>query len=252
MNVSTQGAGSPAAGAGLVYVGTWFNDGEPDLRVPLPDFDTLLKQYDKNGDGAIGRDEFPEHINTTRRIDLEEVRGANVNMPGTRIFGAVDRNQDGKIDRAEWEQFVKSQEANLREHGLLAIRPGGRGDVTDSRMVWKEPRGVPEVPMPLVYKNRVYAVTNGGIVSCMDAVSGKLVFRGRLGAAGGYFSSPIAAGGRIYFASGEGVVSVIAGGDKLEVLARNELHEAVFATPAVVGDKIYVRTIEALYAFGKE
>jgi outer membrane protein assembly factor BamB len=252
VSVSTQGAGSPAAGDGVVYVGTWFNDGEPDLRVPAPDFDTLLKQYDKNGDGFVSRDEFPEKFTTTRRIDLDEVRGANQSMPGAAIFTYADRNRDGKIDRAEWEQFVKSFDGPARDHGLLAIRMGGRGDVATSNVLWKEPHGVPEVPMPLVYKDRVYTVTNGGIVSCMDAASGKLVFRGRLGAAGGYFSSPIAAGGRIYFASSEGVVSVIGGGDKLDVLARNELHEPVFATPAVVGDRIYVRTTEALYAFGKD
>jgi outer membrane protein assembly factor BamB len=133
---------------------------------------------------------------------------------------------------------------------LLAIRPGGSGEVTATNVLWKEPRGVPEVPMPLYYNGRVYAVTNGGTVSCMDAQTGKLVFRGRLGAGGAYFSSPIAAGRRIYFASGEGVVTVIGGGDRLEVLAKNDLPEPIFATPAVIGDVIYFRTPTQMYAFG--
>jgi len=72
----------------------------------------------------------------------------------------------------------------------------------------------------------------------------------RLGAAGAYFASPVAAGGRIYFASGDGVVSVIGAGDKLEVLARNDLQEPLFATPAIVENVIYIRTPAHLYAFG--
>jgi outer membrane protein assembly factor BamB len=94
----------------------------------------------------------------------------------------------------------------------------------------------------------VYAVANGGTVSCMDAKTGKVVFRGRL-APGAYFSSPVEAGGKIYFASHEGVVSVISGGEVLEVLAKNDLGEPLFATPAFVENVIYVRTPTKMYAF---
>jgi outer membrane protein assembly factor BamB len=97
----------------------------------------------------------------------------------------------------------------------------------------------------------VYTVTYGGVVSCLDAASGKVIFRGRLGALGAYFSSPVAAAGRIYFASEEGVVSVIGTGDKLDVLARNNLEEPIFATPAIVESVIYIRTPAHVYAFGK-
>jgi len=247
---NTQGAGSPVAGPDAVYVGTWFNDGEPDLRVSLPDFDTLVHQYDKDGDKLVGADEFPKEILQTRRIDMEGIRGADQKIPGRNLFAFADKNQDGKIDREEWEALLKQLSGSPHDHGLLAIGPGGKGDVTSSNLLWKEPRGVPEVPMPLYYQGRVYAVTNGGTVSCMDAVTGKLVFRGRLGAPGGYFSSPISAGGRIYFASGEGVVTVIeSGADSIKVLARNDLGEPLFATPAVIGENIYVRTPTRIYAF---
>jgi outer membrane protein assembly factor BamB len=103
--------------------------------------------------------------------------------------------------------------------------------------------------MPLWFNDRVYVVANGGTVSCLDAKSGQVVFRGRLGAGGAYFSSPVEAGGRIYFASYEGVVSVISGGDRLEVLAKNDLGEPLFATPAFTGNAIYIRTPTKLYAF---
>jgi outer membrane protein assembly factor BamB len=94
-------------------------------------------------------------------------------------------------------------------------------------------------------------IKNGGIVSCMDADSGKLLYSERLGATGPYFSSPIAAHGRIYIASGKGVITVFAAGDTLQVLARNKLGEKVFATPAVVDNKLYVRTAKHMYAFGE-
>ncbi len=92
---------------------------------------------------------------------------------------------------------------------------------------------------------------NGGVVTCLDAATGKIIYRARVGAGGPYFSSPIAAAGRVYFASSEGVVTVIAAdSDELKVLARNEIGEEMIATPAVVGKMIYVRSVGNLFAFG--
>jgi outer membrane protein assembly factor BamB len=251
VTANTQGAGTPVAASDAIYVGEWFTGGEPDLRVPMPDFDTLLAQYDKNGDGLLGAGEFPERILQNHRIGLDGLPGADGTVSGKNTFRSADKNQDGKIDRAEWDSFLKGASGPSEEHGLTAIRPGGEGDVTATRVLWKESRGVPEVPVPLYYKGRVYTVTYGGVVSCLEAESGKAVFRGRLGASGAYFASPVAAGGRIYFASEEGVVSVIGGGDKLEVLARNDLQEPIFATPAIVQSVMYVRTPAHVFAFAK-
>ena len=75
--------------------------------------------------------------------------------------------------------------------------------------------------------------------------------RSRLGAGGLYYASPVAAGSHIYFASSEGVLTVIRAGDKLEVVARNDFGEPIFATPAIVDSKIYVRTASHLHAFGQ-
>jgi outer membrane protein assembly factor BamB len=250
VNISTQGTGSPACGPDAVYAPTWFNDGEPELRVPLPGFDDLLKRADKNGDGVVSREEFPDSFTTTHRIDLDAVRGATQNIPGSDLFQYADQNHDGKVERSEWERLLESFKPSSREHGLVAIRPGGTGNVPPRNILWKEPRGVPEVPTPLVYKDRVYTVTNGGTVSCMNATTGQLVFRERLGIPGGYFASPIAAGVRIYFASNEGTITVIAAGDQFRVLARNQVGEPLFATAAIVENSIYVRTTSSLYSFG--
>jgi outer membrane protein assembly factor BamB len=94
-------------------------------------------------------------------------------------------------------------------------------------------------------------IKDGGMVSCMDAKTGKLLYRERLGAPGLYCSSPICADGRIYIASRKGIITVFKAGDTLEVLAKNGLKEPIFATPAVVDNKLYVRTVKDMYAFGE-
>ncbi len=78
-----------------------------------------------------------------------------------------------------------------------------------------------------------------------------MLYRGKLNAAGAYFSSPIAARGRIYLASRNGIVTVIDSGDNLKIRAKNNLGELITATPAVVDNKLYLRTYKALYAFGE-
>jgi len=92
---------------------------------------------------------------------------------------------------------------------------------------------------------------NGGIVFCREAKTGKLIYSGRIGAPGYYYSSPVAADDKVYIASAEGVVVVLdASGDQLRVLARNQLDGPIMSTPALVEGKIYVRTEVHLYAFG--
>jgi outer membrane protein assembly factor BamB len=225
--------------------------GEPDLRVPLPDFESLVKKQDRNGDDMLSAEELPEKIQISRRFEVVGIPGADMSVDSKNVLTAIDKNKDGQIEKSEWDAIVEMVSKNISEHGVLAIKPGGEGDVTKTSIVWKEPRAVPEVPTPLCYGGRVYTVTNGGIVSAMDAKTGRLEFRGRLGAGGPYFASPVAAGGRIYFASGEGTVSVIGGGERLEVLARNDLEEPIFATPAITGGVIFVRTTGGLYAFAE-
>ena len=167
-------------------------------------------------------------------------------------FALLDADKNAELTAPEWAGLLAVIEKNTIDHGLLAIRAGGRGDVTASQVVWRENRAIPEVPSPLVYENRVYYVRNGGIITCLDSATGRLVYRTRLGAPGAYFSSPIAAGRRLFVGSGDGALVVFAPGDELKVLARNAFGEPIFATPAVSPDGIlYVRTPSALYAVGE-
>jgi hypothetical protein len=148
----------------------------------------------------------------------------------------------------EWA-LSKVSIAGANRDTLLAIRPGGQGDVSDSHLAWRAEIGLSEMASPLFYQGRLYFVRNGGIVTAYGP-SGERLFRERLTPGGHYAASPVAASGRIYAASDEGTIVVFSAGEKPEVLARNELGERVTATPAIVGKHLLVRTGTHLWAFG--
>jgi outer membrane protein assembly factor BamB len=208
------------AGDRLFYAG--WAPGQADE--PLPTFESVVKEFDKDGDGAIGLDEGPPDIR------------------------AFDLNHDGKIDRAEWQGIADFHKSG--ENTALMIRAGGAGDVSSTHVAWKQARGLPVVPTPLAYGDYVYLVKDGGMVTCLDAETGAPAYQQeRLGALGNYYASPVAADGRIYAASLQGVVVVLKAGPEFAVLARNDLGESVAATPAIAGGHLYVRTAQHLYAF---
>jgi outer membrane protein assembly factor BamB len=134
---------------------------------------------------------------------------------------------------------------------VMAVRPGGKGEVGPANIAWSERKGVPGVPSPLYYNGRLYTFQNGGLVFCRVAKTSALLYSGRLGAAGYYYSSPVAADNKVYIASEEGIVVVLEAGEKLNILAKNKLDGAILATPALADSNIYVRTETHLYAFGK-
>lgn len=128
---------------------------------------------------------------------------------------------------------------------LWAIRAGGRGDITNSHVVWKYSRQVPANPSPILVDGSIYMTSNAGVISCLDAATGKSLWTGRLG--GNYSASPLAADGKIYFASEEGITTVLRPGDKLEKLAENELDGRHMASPIPLENSLILRTDSALY-----
>jgi len=126
---------------------------------------------------------------------------------------------------------------------LLAVRPPA-GDAP-AEIVWAEEKGAPSMPSPLVVGDELHMVNDNGIATCLDARTGAVAWTQRLG--GNFSSSPLYADGRIYLANREGETFVIAPGRTYELLATNRLDGRIFATPAAVGDSLYVRTDEALY-----
>jgi outer membrane protein assembly factor BamB len=165
------------------------------------------------------------------------------------FFAAPDIILDVEAEKRNPERAAQIYANNASR--VMAIRPGGKGEVNQTHVAWTQTKGVPGVPSPLYYNGRLYTVQNGGIVFSRVAKTGELVYSGRTGAMGYYYSSPVAADNKIYFASEEGVVVVLDGGEELKVLARNKLDGQILATPAIVDGKIYLRTEDHLYAFGR-
>lgn len=128
---------------------------------------------------------------------------------------------------------------------LIAVRPDGTGDVTKTHVAWTLGRGAPLTPSPLLVGDELYVVSDGGVVSCLDARSGTIHWQERFG--GTYSASPIFADGRIYFLSEQGVAIVAAPGKELRRLAANALDGSTLASMAVAGGSIIVRTDRHLY-----
>ncbi len=243
----TKGVSTPVMGKDKLYVGCWSNFADPGLRLAIPDFRAFLKQSDKNADGLIAKDEIPNDMMFASRAEIVEIEAGQLYV--RKFLGMIDANKDDQIDEEEWKQIVSFITSFYMDTGLLAIKPDGSGDVTLSHVLWTEKKAVPEVPSPIYFNGRLYMVKDGGLITCMDAESGRVLFRERLGAPGQYTASPIIARDKIYIASGRGVITVIATTDQFQILAQNDLKEEIYATPAVFGNSIYVRTTKYLYAF---
>ena len=131
---------------------------------------------------------------------------------------------------------------------LVAIRPGGRGDVSDSHVAYKIERGAPYVPTPVVNGDLLFLWTRNGIVTCADARDGRQIWQKRVG--GNYYGSPVRVRDRIYCMSADGECVVVRAAEEYELLARNPLGEGSHSTPAVAGGRMYLRTFNHLISVG--
>jgi outer membrane protein assembly factor BamB len=133
---------------------------------------------------------------------------------------------------------------------IMAIRPGGSGNVTRSHVAWRYERGAPYTPSPVVVGDYLYAVRSGGLLTCLNAKTGVEVWQQRLPARGDYYASLLAGDGKIYALSEDGETSVIAAKPTYQLLSVNDMGERSMASPAVSAGRIYIRTDSALYAIG--
>lgn len=132
--------------------------------------------------------------------------------------------------------------ASGRNGPTLGLRPGGAGDITQTNLVWRAVRGGPHVPTPALVKGRLYTANDTGVVSALDAATGKLIFLERLDDR--FAASPIVAGDLLYFPAESGITYVIRAADSLDVVARNDLGSPILASPAVAAGRIFLRTQE--------
>lgn len=215
---------SPAFDESHLFVSGW-TMGAGVSRIPS--YDELL-EHDESDDGTIARSE--------------------ATGPARMHFPYIDADKDGNIDRSEWESM--SDIFNKSENALLALRPGKSLNSIPT-LSWKQTRGLPYVPSPLAYKGHVYLVKNGGMMSCMNAQTGEILYREeRLGALGDYYASPIGVGKHILVASQSGIVTVVeAGSRNLNIVHQTEFDDQIMATPAALEDRLYLRTSKTLYCF---
>jgi len=128
---------------------------------------------------------------------------------------------------------------------LLAIRPDGQGDVTQTHVAWTMTRNAPHTPSPLLVGDELYVVSDGGVASCLEAQTGKVLWSERVGDA--QSASPLCADGKVYFLSEGGLGVVVKAGPKFEVLARNDVRERTLASYAAAEGALYLRTDQHLY-----
>ncbi|MCC6363535.1 MAG: PQQ-binding-like beta-propeller repeat protein [Bryobacterales bacterium] len=133
---------------------------------------------------------------------------------------------------------------------FVALKPGGKGDVSESARLWTYDRG-PDVPTPVSDGQYIYIVNDRGILFCIDARTGKEVWGGQRIASAIYSSSPTLADGKVYITNEEGTTTVIQAGPQFQVLAENRLDEYTLSSPAVSEGQIFIRTEKALYCIGK-
>jgi len=222
---------SPSVSGDYLVVSSWNIGGDEGDRVSMEPFQEFAQKQDANRDRILVKEEFPAGPIRDR-------------------FSQMDVDKDGRVTEEEYEgmraMFAKA------ENQLFVLKGGGRGDITDSHLVWKVKKHLPYVSSPLIHDGAVYVVKNGGLASAFALGDGAPMYQGeRMDAAGDYYSSPVAAGGRVYVASQKGVVVVHAAKAPFNVLARNDLSEQIFATPAVIEGVLYVRTEKMLYAFAR-
>jgi outer membrane protein assembly factor BamB len=217
---------TPVVSDGTLYVATWSPGGDSDARIAMEPWETALSQWDKNKDGLLQNAELPAGEVRTRfyRIDL-------------------DSNQT--LDETEWKKYARIFE--LAQNTVVALRPDPQGGAP--RAAWQYNRGLPYVASPLVYRDRLVLVKDGGIVTTLAAADGKLKDQMRARDTGHYYASPVAGDGKIYVASVGGVVTVFRAPPKMEIISSRQFGERIAATPVISDGRIYLRTATALYCF---
>ncbi len=253
----------------LSYESQHGNGGSPVLYRDL-----LIVNCDGNGgpgdafvvalDAATGKQRWK----TTRRAPADQaystplvitVNGVDqLVSPGAYRAAAYNPLNGDEIWRVSYEDGFSNVPRPVFGHGLvyiatgfnqptlIAVRPdGARGDITRSHLAWTVTRGAPFTPSPLLVGDDLYVVNDTGILSLVEARSGKVVWQQRLG--GNYSASPVFADGRIYFQSEEGVTTVIAPGREFRKLAANTLDGGMLASMAVADRAIFIRTDNRLY-----
>jgi outer membrane protein assembly factor BamB len=229
------------------------------LRIDASDGRTIWRVERRTGARQESPDAYttPTLLRDGERVEIV-VSGADVvtghdPADGREIWRAEGLNPTGDgIYRIIASPFVQNGiiYAPSRERPLLAIKAGGRGDISQSHVLWRFMNG-PDVPMPVTDGTYFYVVNDRGIMWCLDAKTGAIVYQRQRLQPGTYTGSPVLADGKIYVTNEDGLTSVVQAGPTFTVLAENDLGEYTLSSPAISDGQIFIRTDQALYAIGQ-
>ena len=141
--------------------------------------------------------------------------------------------------------------APTRERPMLALKAGGRGDVTKSHLLWTFDMG-PDVPTPVTDGKHVYVINDRGIMACLEARTGREIYARQRLKPGTYSASPVLADGHIYITNEDGLTSVVKAGPEFQVVAENDFNDYTLSSPAVSNGQIFFRTTKYLWAIGSK
>jgi len=220
---------TPVLDEDAVYVVTYAGESDPGQQERVASFAEALATLDRDKNGKLSKDELTDERAKSRFDEY------------------LDLDDTGFLEERDWAQF---QRRRAGMNSLWAFRTGGEGDMTAKSLLWQNPKSLPNVPSPLLYRGVLYTLKEGGILTSFDPKTGEVWKQARLeGALGAYYASPVAADGKLYALSEEGKLAVVRAGAQWELLAVNALADGSKSTPAIVGDRLYVRTYSALYCF---
>jgi hypothetical protein len=234
--------------------------------------DKVIVNCDHDGDGYIvalartdGRELWRiDRPNKTRSYCPPLIRKAAGSTQMVLSGSKCVTSYDPATGKLRWiidgptEQFVASPvyserhnlffiTAGYPEHHILAIRPDGHGNVTDTHIQWRTKKGAAYVPSPIVEGDYFLIVSDSGIAHCFESASGRIVWTERFGE---QHASLVSAGGLVYFLNDKGVTHVVKPGPTFELIAKNEINEATFASPAISDGQIFIRGEKSLFCIG--
>lgn len=182
-------------------------------------------------------------------------------LPGSNVVQSIDPANGEEIWRVTYDGFSVIPRP-VYESGLvfvctgfmrasvLAIDPAGSGDVTETHVKWQSKANIPRTPSLVGFDGKIGMVSDNGVASCFDALSGKEVWKERIG--GNFSASPILAGEHLYLISEDGDCTVLNVAQGARKVAENQLNERTLASPAVVGRDLLIRTSVALYRISND
>jgi len=253
---SRETIGQPVCGHGLVFASAAMLGGVSDDQPDPEPFWQAMLHFDADHDGHVARSEMTHHFTFPLRPELPVGHpGFGIPLPDDETarkqrqsdtFTRMDSNKDGFWTH---DEFIANLKFDRGKPKLIAIRPGGSGEISEAQTAWEVHRNIPEIPSPVFHHDRLYLLRSGGLLSCVNAADGKFLYTERLGAPGQYSASPVIAGDQLYLISNPGIVSVVKTGDTFQRTDQHDLGEPAFVTPAFDETTLYIRTQSHLQAF---